>query len=310
MVVVIKYNDMRGISRQAAIIGAGVQSAVAGITNMWRGETIAAPIVNIALKTHSITNGTSAALSSFEAVAKSMSARAVASTALVPFKAAAGGVNAGAMATVAQGVSGASTALVLSETATAGVGGGAMATAAQGMGASTALVHFGAVTGGANAGAIMPAPQVFSLQPMVFKATVESVNTGAMANAVWTMKGVPIRQVSFGTPTVLSEVIIEGASPAAVSKTIATETIAAKTSVGSAAGSLLGKVVALGKSAWALAVAHPVIATMAVVATIAIPALIIAWRRNKGENVIISQSNETSSDESDDIPSGPIIIPL
>ncbi|MDR1173691.1 MAG: hypothetical protein LBK24_02775 [Puniceicoccales bacterium] len=246
----------------------------AGIANMWQEEAIVAPKVNIALKIRNIANGT---------VAKSMNVRMVTSRALPPFEAVVRSMNGRAMVTASQGISVASTALVPFKAAAGGMNAGAMATAAQGMGASTALVHFGAVAGGANAGAMATAVQGVSgtSTALVLSETATAgVGSGAMANSVWTMKGIPIRRVSFGTPTVLSEVIIEGTSPAAVSKTIAAETIAAETSVGSAAGSLLGKVAALGKSAWALAVAHPVIATMAVVAAIAIPALIVAWRRN------------------------------
>jgi hypothetical protein len=47
---------------------------------------------------------------------------------------------------------------------------------------------------------------------------------------------------------------------------------------------LLGKVAALGKSAWALAVAHPVIAAVAVAATIAVPTLILMYQRSKANS--------------------------
>jgi uncharacterized membrane protein YebE (DUF533 family) len=66
----------------------------------------------------------------------------------------------------------------------------------------------------------------------------------------------------------------------------------AETSTEFVAGSLLGKVVSLGKSAWALAVAHPVIATVAVAATIAIPIAFIAYRRRRTNNVIIPHTGE------------------
>ncbi|MDR1233356.1 MAG: hypothetical protein LBJ75_03825, partial [Puniceicoccales bacterium] len=105
------------------------------------------------------------------------------------------------------------------------------------------------------------------------------VNTGAMTTAPQALNGVNIQPAVFK----------------AVEET--------------SARSLLGKVAALGRSAWALAIAHPVIATMAVVAAIAIPTLIIAWRKNKEKNVIMPRSNEVpqsneiaQSDKSSGVP--------
>jgi nitrate/nitrite transporter NarK len=71
---------------------------------------------------------------------------------------------------------------------------------------------------------------------------------------------------------------------ATIPETIVTETGTA---------SLLGKVVALGKSVWALAAAHPVIAIATVATAIIVPTLIlIAYRKNKAKNVIIPQGDE------------------
>ncbi|MDR2432304.1 MAG: hypothetical protein LBD34_00945 [Puniceicoccales bacterium] len=76
---------------------------------------------------------------------------------------------------------------------------------------------------------------------------------------------------------------------AAVGAATIPETIVIETG----AASLLGKIVALGKSVWALAAAHPVIAIATVATAIIVPTLIlIAYRKNTAKNVIIPQGDE------------------
>lgn len=85
-----------------------------------------------------------------------------------------------------------------------------------------------------------------------------------------------------------------GTETAAATAGTAASAGAETTGAGHAVGSLLDKVIALGKSAWALAVAHPVITTAIVATAIAVPLIFIVWRKRRTKNTITPQGNEVS----------------
>ncbi|MDR1528144.1 MAG: hypothetical protein LBS22_00975 [Puniceicoccales bacterium] len=189
--------------------------------------------------------------------------------AALSFRAVIAGMNVeamGATTATAQAISRTSTALVPFEEATTGIAGAATASAE--------------VT--ASAGAVTATARAISRTSTAL-VPFEGVTTGMAGTAVG------------------AEAVVAGAAAAeaaASAGTIAAETIVAETT--GVAGSLLGKITALGKSAWALAAAHPVITATVVITAIAVSTLIIAYRRSQRRNVTVPQRGEVPQDDGPD----------
>ncbi|MDR0742692.1 MAG: hypothetical protein LBE98_04495 [Puniceicoccales bacterium] len=141
------------------------------------------------------------------------------------------------------------------------------------------------------------------------EAAIAGMNVGAMGAMTATARAISRTSAALVpfNAAAGTEAVIGGAAAAeaAGAGTIAAETIVAETIItetasgagaGSAAGSLLGKIAALGKSAWALAAAHPVITATIVTTAIAVSALVIAYRRSQRRNITVLQGGEVPQD--------------